>query len=177
MVRYGRSIQPKPYESKEALLEAHVMADPDGEVNQLEIDAVFKNLVDKVHAVLRGGASAAPEAPVDNSAAEPAKKTRTRRTKQQIADDKAAAEQVDEVPIDGAPGVVDNSGKDVPIDGAEGDSEVSDTDLQSASAKAAAKHGPKKVKELLAEYGVALLGKLTQDQRVGFLVKLDAIEA
>ncbi len=190
-VRYGRAIQPKPYETKEAMLEAIVVSDPSGEVAPAEIDAVFNNLVDRVHAKL--GDAFPAEAPVDNSTEDPPKETakpRTRRTKKQIAEDKAKAEAAnDEVPIDGA---VDNSGKEVPIDGAEtvvdevsiaiagttiavDDDTVSDTDLQAASAKAAGTHGTKVVKALMAEFGVALLGKLEQDKRPAFLAKLDEL--
>lgn len=182
-VLYGRKIQPKKYEEKHGLLEATVVADEGGEVSQTELIAVFENLISRVHVAL-GLEEDAP--PVANSVDEPGKKTtktRTRRTKKQIADDKAKAEAekpADEVPVEGdEDGVVDNSGKEVPEDAesveesVETDEGVSDTDLQGAAARAAAAHGTATVKGLMKEFNIARLSELDQDQRLEFLSKLD----
>lgn len=182
-VRYGRSVQPKPYESKEALLEAVVVADEGKNVSKDEIGAVMRNFIRDVHVAL--GFEAA-EAPVDNSIAEPVKETgkpRTRRTKKQIAEDKAAAEAekpADEVPVEGD--VSDNGGgretASADVDQFKEpatETKVSDTDLQGAASRAAATHGAAAVKTLMKEFDVARLSELSQEQREAFLAKVDEL--
>lgn len=195
--RYSRSVQPKPYESKEAFLEAILVADEGEEISPDEAEGLFSTLIGNVHAALNLPMKGPAEVPVANSTddSEVVKKNRTRRTKKQIAEDKAKDEaekahpalattdpetelpvEADEVPVDGDH-VVDNSGKEVPVDGDEAPGGVSDTDLQSAAAGAAAKHGAAKVKGLMKEFDVTLLGKLDQAKRLEFVSKLDELGA
>jgi hypothetical protein len=49
---------------------------------------------------------------------------------------------------------------------------VSDSDLVKAASQAAAKIGPTKVKEIVAEYAVKTLDQLTQPQRRNFLGRI-----
>ncbi len=169
-VRYGRSVQPKPYESKEGLLEAVIVADEGEDVSREEVEALFGDLISNVHAAL----DLPMVASVANSIDEPPKKTRKTRAKK---DAKNLAEDVpqgdvptdavaDEVPVDGdeaagAPGATTES--------------VSDQELQSAAAGAAAKHGAAKVKGLMKEFDVTLLGKLDQPKRLEFMSKLEEL--
>ncbi len=174
--RYGRSVQPKPYESKEALLEAVLVADEGESVSQAEMQDTFMDLINRVH-----GALALREGvPVANKADEPAKKTPKPRAKK--GEKKAAV--VDEVPITGD--MPNDPSDEVPVEGetvteATGNAEeatvevVSDQELQSAAAGAAAKHGAAKVKELMKEFDVTLLGRLGQKAREMFLTKLDKL--
>ncbi len=170
-VRYGRSVQPKPYESKEASLEAVVIADEGGTISQEQVGVVMRSLIYDVHAAL--GAKPA-DGPVDNSTDEPPKKTRKTRAKkgEKKPDPEASQEEAkaaavaDEVPVDG-----DEVATSAAVEG------VSDQELQSAAAGAAAKHGAAKVKDLMKEFGTILLGKLDQPKRLEFLSKLDELDA
>ena len=172
-VRYGRSVQPKPYETKEGLLEAVVIADEGGTVSQEQVGVVMRSLIANVHAAL------SLEAPVANSTDEPPKKTRKTRAKKGVAkpasndptvhpdrDEVKTDAVADEVPVEG-----DAPGDPQPAD------EVSDQELQSAAAGAAAKHGAAKVKGLMKEFDVTLLGKLDQETRVKFLDELEKLDA
>ncbi len=164
-VRYRRSIQPKSFESKEGMLEAVVMADEGEQVTQEELAAIFEDLIANVHDALRGG--------VANSTDEPAKKTRKTRAKKGAKADAVA----DEVPVDGDE-VTDTGVEVVSVDeavAADTVNEVSDQELQSAAAGAAAKHGAAKVKELMKEFDVTLLGRLGQKAREMFMVKLEEL--
>ena len=177
-VRYGRSVQPKPYETKEGLLEAIIIADEGEEVTTGETTTVLSGFIQQVHAAL--GLMKPAEAPVANSTDEPPKKPRKPRAKkgEKKPDPEASQEEAkaaavaDEVPVDGDEvTVVDEALAEETIN------EVSDQELQSAAAGSAAKHGAKKVKDLLKEFGVILLGKLDQPMRLEFLSKLDELDA
>ena len=190
-VRYGRSVQPKPYESKEGFLEAVVVAD-EGEsdgVTQDEVGIIFRSLISDVHVAL-----GLEEGSVANSADELPKKTRkTRRTKKQMAQDEAeaaaaaasggshpdgeevksdasSAKVADEVPVEGD--VAAETSEVVSEDSLQ---EVSDADLQGAASRAAGTYGAAVVKGLMKEFGVTLLGKLEQEKRPAFLTKLDEL--
>ena len=180
-VRYGRSVQPKPYESKEGLLEAVIVADEGEDVSRAEVEALFGDLISNVHMAL----DLPMRDPVANSTDEPPKKTgKTRRTKKQIAEDKAAEQDKAEAAAAATSGDP-HPADDVPVEGDEavedtGDSTtegVSDQELQSAAAAAAAKHGAAKVKDLMKEFDVTLLGRLGQKAREMFMVKLDKLDA
>ncbi len=175
-VRYGRSVQPKPYETKEGLLEAVIIADEGEEVTVKETTTVLAGFIQQVHAAL--GLMKPAEVPVANSTDEPAKKSRKTRAKKgdKAPDPEASQEEAkaaavaDEVPVDGDEVVEDFNSTDGPtIEG------VSDQELQSAAAGAAAKHGAAKVKDLMKEFGTILLGKLDQPKRLEFLSKLDEL--
>ncbi len=186
-VRYGRSVQPKPYETKEGLLEAVIIADEGEEVSVSETTTVLAGFIQQVHAAL--GLMKPAEAPVANSTDEPPKKTRKTRAKK---DEKKAGEvsnagdaylaaekaKADEVPVEGD-AVADTGAEVVSVDEVvESTTEgVSDQELQSVAAAAAAKHGAAKVKDLMKEFGVTLLGKLDQPMRLEFLSKLDELDA
>lgn len=166
-VRYGRSVQPKPYESKEGMMEAVVVADEGESVTQQQLTAVMSSLIYDVHAALDLPMVAVG---VANSPDEPPKKTRKTRAKK---GEKTAAAS-DEAPVEGD--IID--GATVEVEGVEVVTEgVSDQELQSAAAAAAAKHGAAKVKDLMKEFDVILLGKLDQPKRLEFLSKLDALDA
>ncbi len=190
-VRYGRSVQPKPYESKEGFLEAVLVADEGENIPQDEIEVVFAGLIASVHEAL--GLNVA------NSADEPPKKTRkTRRTKKQMAQDEAEAaaasgnphsdnvdgekeDVIDEASVEGA-----KKATEVPVEGDEvahdavdvvneKPQEVDDAELQGAASRAAGTYGAAVVKGLMKEFGVTLLGKLEQEKRSAFLTKLDEL--
>ena len=166
-VRYGRTVQPKPYESKEGLLEAVIVADEGEDVSRDESIKVFQNLIKEVHVAL-----GLAEGPVANSTDESPKKTRKTRAKKGSSDPELSQEEAkitaaaDEVPVDG-----DEVATSAAVEG------VSDQELQSAAAGAAAKHGAAKVKELMKEFDVTLLGKLDQAKRLEFMSKLDELSA
>ena len=171
-VRYGRSVQPKPYETKEGLLEAIIIADEGEEVTTGETTTVLSGFIQQVHAAL--GLMKPAEAPVANSTDEPPKKTPKTRAKkgakkpdpEASQEEAEAAAEADEVPVDG-----DEVATSAAVEG------VSDQELQSAAAGAAAKHGAAKVKDLMKEFGVTLLGLLDQPKRLEFLSKLDELNA
>ncbi len=173
-VRYGRFVQPKPYETKEGLLEAVIIADEGEEVSVSETTTVLSGFIQQVHAAL--GLLTPAEGSVANSVLEPPKKTRKTRAKkgEKKPDPEASQEEAkaaavaDEVPVDGDE-VVENATDTLEF--------VSDPDLQSAAAGAAAKHGAAKVKDLMKEFGTILLGKLDQPKRLEFLSKLDELDA
>ncbi len=174
-VLYGRKIQPKQYEEKHGLLEAVIFADDGEEVTVAETAAVMAGFIQQVHAAL--GLMKPAEVPVDNSIDEPPKKTRKTRVKkgEKTPDPEAPQEEAkaaavaDEVPVDG-----DEVIEAVEETTTEG---VSDQELQSAAAGAAAKHGAAKVKDLMKEFNVTLLGKLDQAKRLEFVSKLDELGA
>ncbi len=171
-VRYGRSVQPKPYEAKEGLLEAVIIADEGEEVTTGETTTVLAGFIQQVHAAL--GLMKPAEAPVANSTDEPPKKTRKTRAKK--GEKKAAV--VDEAPVEGD-AVADTGAEVVSVDEVvESTTEgVSDQELQSVAAAAAAKHGAAKVKDLMKEFGVTLLGSLDQAKRLEFVSKLGNLDA
>ena len=175
-VRYGRSVQPKPYESKEALIEAVIVADEGESVSQNEGEVVFGNLVNDVHAALGIG--------VGNSVEEPAKKTRKTRTKKtdkaalEAAEEATAAPVVsDDVPIEGEsePQGGYTPGEEVRVDEDTNSEGIDDTDLQGIASRAAAKHGAAVIKDLMKEFGIARLGEMSQDQRVSFKEKVEGL--
>ncbi len=169
-VRYGRSVQPKPYETKEGLLEAVIIADEGEEVSVSETTTVLSGFIQQVHAAL--GLMKPAEAPVANSTDEPPKKTRKTRAKKPVVVDEKSVEvaTADEVPVDGDDTTTETAVELTVV-------EVSDQELQSAAAGAAAKHGAAKVKDLMKEFGTILLGKLDQPKRLEFLSKLDELDA
>ena len=168
-VRYGRSVQPKPYESKEGLLEAIIVADEGESVTQKELGSIFGDLIANVHSALNLPDGAVV---VANKVDEPPKKLRKTRAKKgdKAPDPEASQEEAkaaavaDEVPVDG-----DEVATSAAIEG------VSDQELQSAAAGAAAKHGAAKVKDLMKEFGVTLLGSLDQAKRLEFVSKLEEL--
>ncbi len=165
-VRYGRSVQPKPYEVKEGLLEAIIIADEGEEVTTGETTTILSGFIQQVHAAL--GLMKPAEAPVANSTDEPPKKTRKTRAKKTTAN-------VEDVPQGDVP--TDAVADEVPVDGDEVATSaavegVSDQELQSAAAGAAAKHGAAKVKDIMKEFNVTLLGSLDQAKRLEFVSKL-----
>lgn len=57
---------------------------------------------------------------------------------------------------------------------ASADDTVSDADLTSTASRAAAKITPKKVNEIIEEFGVSDIKELTQEQRVEFVARMEA---
>ena len=173
-VRYGRSVQPKPYESKEGFLEAVIVAD-EGESESVaneKVESVFAAMINDVHKALK---IAGYEQVVGNSVEEPAKKTRKTRTEKT---DKAAAPVVsDDVPIEGEsePQGGYTPGEEVRVDEDTNSEGIDDTDLQGIASRAAAKHGAAVIKDLMKEFGIARLGEMSQDQRVSFKEKVEGL--
>ena len=205
-VAFSRSRQPQQYESAKAEVEFTVAipeGDADGDPNTIERVAAV--LLAKAAAAVysRLGINVAPSAePATASAPTPEGTAapvvplkRTRRTKEQIAADEAAANAAS--PTSAAPSSATTTAsaptaapqaavsapepwetEAAPVPPA-ADKVITDNDLQAAASKAAAPTsiGGPAVKALMGEFKVGRLGELDQPRRRDFITKLDKLVA
>lgn len=176
-VRFARRVVPVQYEHAEADITAVIVADDDETVSEDGISTTLAMVRGKVNAALGKGPAKAPEtaalAPDTAITAEttaepaaaaeeaPAKPKRTRRTKAQIAADKA--EEATKAPNDEDPAVMSAA------------EEISDADLVKFAAEAAKKHTAPKVKEVMVKFEIARLGELEGSKRAAFIAELRAL--
>ena len=178
-VTFGRSRQPKDYESVRAEVTLRAEVD-DGEEFTTVLTDLLAQAAGTVYGAVGLTALAVKQVPVgetppaqegdpvvEATTEEPAKPKRKRRTKAQMAADKLAAEATGEGPA-----------ADEAFDPTAAPTEITDKDLMDAASTLSRKeNGVTKAKKIIQEFGVARLGEIVnQDTRREIVARFEAGE-
>lgn len=187
-VTFGRSRQPKDYESVRAEVTLRAEVD-DGEEFTTVLTDLLAQAAGTVYGAVGLTALAVKQVPVgetppaqegdpvvEATTEEPAKPKRKRRTKAQMAADKLAAEATGEGPA--ADEAFDPTADPVADAAPAAPTEITDKDLMDAASTLSRKeNGVTKAKKIIQEFGVARLGEIVnQDTRREIVARFEAGE-